>query len=232
MSLINSNSGNWTCFLGFSSSFVSSELTVTVTEILVCLLMLQYPEKHIRQISQKPATFQCYEPNPKMHQVKFLLCGSDQRKWAELYLSLRTDYTATPSHSGLTLQLSGSAGRQEVSWNLQTGGVTDKGSDRQMLRTSRRKASEREERRGKGDTKEWPVGMNESSEDVSGSCLRINPTVSRKQSTNTSRPAAELPVLRQLKGNFIKMQMWPIYQGAKAQIEIWDVCVCVFCAYI
>lgn len=63
-----------------------------------------------------------------------------------------------------------------------------------------------------------------SCEDVSGSCLRINPTASGKQSTNTSHPAAELPVLRQLKGNIIKMQMWPIYRGAKAQIEILGVC--------
>lgn len=66
-------------------------------------------------------------------------------------------------------------------------------------------------RQGQADMKEWPVGMKESCEDVSGSCLRINPTVSsqKEESTNTSRPAAELLV--QLKGNIIKMQMWPIY---------------------
>lgn len=62
--------------------------------------------------------------------------------------------------------------------------------------------------------------MNESCEDVSGSCLRINPTESGKQSTNTSHSATELPVLRQLKGNIIQMQMWPIYWGANARIEI------------
>lgn len=82
-------------------------------------------------------------------------------------------------------------------------------------------------RQGKEDMKEWPVGMNESWEDVSRSCLRINPTASGKQNTNTSNPAVQLPVLRQLKGNIIKMQMWPIYWGAGAWIEILDLCVCV-----
>lgn len=77
------------------------------------------------------------------------------------------------------------------------------------------------ERRGKENTQEWPMGMNESCEDVSGSCLRINPTESSKRSTNTSHPAAELPALSRLKGNIIKMQMWPIYGGAEAQTGVW-----------
>lgn len=97
--------------------------------------------------------------------------------------------------------------------------MTDKGSDRQTGRRKQQKDSRVREKRGKketerqgrGDMKEWLVGMNESCEDISAGCLRINPTVSGKQSTNTSQPTAELPVLRQLKGNIIKMQMWPIY---------------------
>ncbi len=184
---------------------------------------------------EKQATFEWHEPNPKMHQSKLLLSDSDQRKWAELYLWVQTDYSAMLSHSGLELQRHGFAGRKEkeVSWKLETGEVTDKGSDRQTPRTNRRQTEKWEtwrkrepERQGKEDMKEWPVGMNGSCEDVSGSCLRINPAVSGKQSTNTLHPTSERRVLRQLKGNIIKMQMWPIYQGAKAHIKILCVCVC------
>lgn len=89
--------------------------------------------------------------------------------------------------------------------------------------------SKARKRQAKEDMEEWPVGMNESSEDVSGSCLRINPTVSGKQNTNTSNPAVQLPVLRQLKGNNIKMQMWPIYWGSRARIGISGVCVFGVC---
>lgn len=97
--------------------------------------------------------------------------------------------------------------------------VTDKGSDTRTPRIKQGGRQQREgsrgkkelERQGKENMKEWPVGINESCEDVSGSCLRINPTESGKQSTNTSHSATELPVLRQLKGNIIQMQMWPIY---------------------